>query len=49
VADVLLRRQVGPADEQRLAQSFVAELGARPAAHGERTPPPARPSEEVTS
>jgi F-type H+-transporting ATPase subunit b len=49
VADQLLRGQVGPADEQRLAQTFVAELGTRAAGHGERTPPPAPAREEVTS
>jgi F-type H+-transporting ATPase subunit b len=30
IADQLLRRSVNGGDEQRLAQSFVAELGARP-------------------
>lgn len=42
-AQALLERSVGPGDEQRLAQSFVAELGARPGTgHADGTKPAPR-------
>jgi F-type H+-transporting ATPase subunit b len=47
VADELLRRSVTPSDEQRLAQSFVGELGAGRPAEGQKGPPRGKPHEEV--
>jgi F-type H+-transporting ATPase subunit b len=57
VADELLRKSVTPSDEQRLSQTFVAELGAdggRPRGPGPEPdkggqPRPPRPREEVQS
>jgi F-type H+-transporting ATPase subunit b len=40
VAEELLRRSVTPSDEQRLAQSFIADLAAaRPPQEGQKGPP----------
>jgi F-type H+-transporting ATPase subunit b len=47
VAEELLRRSVTASDEQRLAQSFVAELAARPPHEGHKGPPRGHTQEEV--